>query len=135
MDVMDNLRLLLICVILSFIHCTVPQKTPPAVIPATGQQTIEEKIESGTIQFNGGNGLTKDSAIVIVGPVNDKEAISAEYIYISKKYGERYIDWKLQGQALLVDQGKSYDLMQIKDFKNNSKVSLYFDITASTHKH
>jgi len=107
--------------------------------PMTPEQRAEEHrkryeradslISIGKIKFTGGDGSSKENAIKIDGAKSGSEGIPAEYIYISKKHGNRDVDWKLQGQSLLGDKGKSYDFVEIEIQESKTIVGYYFDIT------
>lgn len=107
--------------------------------PTTQEQRAEEHrrryeradslISVGIIKFTGGDGSSQENAIRIDGAKSGSEGIPAEYIYISKKHGNRDVDWKLQGQSLLGDKWKSYDLVEIEIQETKTIIGYYFDIT------
>ena len=54
--------------------------------------------------------------------------MDSEYVYLNAKYGLRGLDWELVQQALLTENGREYDQMDLKLFDGTEK-TLYFDIT------
>ena len=79
------------------------------------------------IQYNGGNGSTKEKAIEILGAKDNQEGIDAEYEIISEMLGERFIDWELVRQTLIQEEDKSYDQIEIKS--GGDHFVIWFDIT------
>ena len=67
-------------------------------------------------------------AIILNGVSNENEGVSAEYKYLSKKYGQQNKDWQLNNQQLIQKKGKYYDKMDIT-LSNGTKKTVYFDIT------
>ena len=80
------------------------------------------------VEYSGGDGSSKEKAIIITGAANSMEGIAAEYQYLADKYGARGTGWNLEMQSLMQDKGKSYDLMRIL-LKDGTKIDLFFDIT------
>jgi hypothetical protein len=80
------------------------------------------------VEYAGGDGSSMEKAVKIVGAANSMEGISAEYQYLSNKYGIRGQDWNLEMQSLAQDKGKSFDVMMIV-LKDGTKLSVYFDIS------
>ena len=76
------------------------------------------------IQFNGGNGSSKDQAIIIFGAESDSEGVDAEYRYLDLLYK----GWELDEQTLIFDKDKQYDIMSIK-LPDGSKKDVFFDIS------
>lgn len=68
-----------------------------------------------------------ETAIIILAHDNFK-GIKLEYQYISDRFGKRGLNWQLESQSLLNNNGKMYDKMAIL-LDNGNKVTLYFDIT------
>ena len=134
---MIKAKLMVSCGLILAFSCTFPEKHGSSLTPEQQQeetrlqyQITGDKIEKGEIRFEGGDGLSIESAIIINGAKNEGEGITAEYVYIGKKHGERDIDWKPFMQSFLGKNGNHYDKIQIEDIKNNIKISYYFDITA-----
>jgi len=80
------------------------------------------------ITFKGGPGDTLKTAVVILGAPNSRVGISAEYYFLEKVFGPQNVDWKLDRQSVLRDQGKVYDRMEI-ELKSGGKKTIFFDIT------
>ena len=77
-----------------------------------------------TFMFEGGNGSSLENAIVILGVTNESAGVGAEHTYLSRHFpGSSVIR-----QALLHQNGKVYDRLEIRTSANASAV-VYFDIT------
>lgn len=131
------IKFILPCILILAFSCASPERYSPPLTPEQQQEQIGlqyqktgERIEKGEIRFGGGDGLSIENAIIINGTENEKEGVTAEFIYIGKKHGKRNSDWKPIMQSLLNKDGKSYDEIKIEDIKNNNEISYYFDITA-----
>jgi len=80
------------------------------------------------VEYAGGDGSSKENAVIIKGAKSSMEGIGAEYRYLSEKFGERGKDWELILQSLIEDKGKRYDMM-IVDLKDGTNTTIYFDIS------
>lgn len=69
------------------------------------------------------DGLSFATAIVITEKTSEK-GISAEYKWIK----EHYSDYKVQGQSLIFQDNKPYDVITIT-LANGQNLKLYFDIS------
>ena len=69
-------------------------------------------------------GSSFDTAIVLEGAKNELAGVEAENSYIAAHYA----GWQQEMQALLNNNGRTYDRIDIVGPKGESK-SLYFDIT------
>lgn len=80
------------------------------------------------LEYQGGDGQTKETAIKIVGAENGNQGIEAEYEYIRlfSEYLEEEI--KLVRQGLEHDDDKSYDIFLLR-FEDGEERELWFDIT------
>ena len=94
-------------------------------------QKVREKIDSGKIKYLGGDGSSLEKAILISGKIKTGlEGIDAEYYYLFRKLGEMDRDWKMVMQFLVHgEDGKPYDRMDVKDLKNHTEATYYFDIS------
>jgi hypothetical protein len=77
--------------------------------------------------YSGGDGKSIETAVVI-GARSSMVGVSAEYEYVGARHGKRNVDWKLESQALINQDGKSYDVLKINLNDGESK-TYYFDIT------
>ena len=75
------------------------------------------------IQYNGGNGSTKEKAIVILGAKDNQEGIDAEYNFIEELFDE----YELVLQTFLQEENKCYDQLEIKSGEDHFVI--WFDIT------
>jgi hypothetical protein len=82
------------------------------------------------MKIEGGNGKSKEDAIIIKDVNNDFEGIGIEYEWLRNTYGAQNLDWKLEEQALMPDEetNKYYDLMKIR-LKSGEKINVWFDIS------
>jgi hypothetical protein len=75
------------------------------------------------IRFEGGDGHTMETAVVIKGARNSREAIRAESLWIVKTHS----DWRKDRQSLLSAGPRSYD--RIEYVTPTARQVIYFDIT------
>ncbi|MHA1929054.1 MAG: hypothetical protein ACTSV2_10820 [Candidatus Thorarchaeota archaeon] len=75
-----------------------------------------------------GSGESPDDPIIIEGVSGNFEAEQAEYSYLSQKFGNRGVDWKMLQQSLIESNGRMMDRMEL-ELSGGSQVTLYFDIT------
>lgn len=76
------------------------------------------------IQFKGGNGSSKEEAIIILGTNNEIEGVDAEYEYIENKLEE----FEIESLTFIGEVDKKYDVLDIK-LADGIKMEIYFDIT------
>ncbi len=98
-----------------------------ACFSAYGQCTKEETaagLRNRTlISLTGGDGLTKDTAVIIKGARGSLEGVGAEVLWAFNTHS----DWRKQGQALVRDAGRVYD--RIKYTTPDGTAEAWFDIT------
>ena len=75
------------------------------------------------VQFTGGNGLSEDTAIKIVGAANEMEGIDAENAWMR----QHTTGCSQSSQALINGSHGQYDLIELKCGAETR--TLYFDIT------
>jgi hypothetical protein len=80
------------------------------------------------IIYAGGSGDSREDAIVIKNAGNHWACVSAEYLYLQQKFGERGTHWKVFMQALLKGE-KPVDWIVITLSDGTTK-SIYFDVSA-----
>jgi hypothetical protein len=85
------------------------------------------KVPFSQLEESSRDGSSIEKAVIIKA-ANSMEGISAEYQYLSNKYGIRGQDWNLEMQSLMQDKGKSYDVMMVA-LKDGTKQSIFFDIS------
>jgi hypothetical protein len=78
--------------------------------------------------ISGGNGSTKEQAIIINAP-SDKLGVDAEYKYLESIYGEQNVHWRLYEQNLFVKDNKYYDILVI-ELRNSQLLTFWFDINS-----
>ena len=77
--------------------------------------------------YAGGNGESIETA-VIINTANPIIGIPAEYKFISRRYGQKDVDWTLEIQTVMRSGNRQYDVVVIK-LKDGQEKSFYFDIT------
>ena len=81
------------------------------------------------VTYEGGNGKTLETSVIIKNAGNERNGIAAEYDYIAKKHGAKFTNWKPVGQSTSSENGKKYDVIGIITIPGNEKITYYFDIT------
>ena len=56
------------------------------------------------IKLTGGNGSSKEQAIIILNAKTERDGVDAEYRYIEEHFGEEHIHWELKLQELTSPQ-------------------------------
>src|SRR5215470_12184738 len=97
--------------------CTTHDSGPAAAPKASG--SVEAAVPSALK-----TGDSIGSAIVLPGVTDEITGVPAEYAYIR----EHYPGWLFQGQALIHENGRHYDMLLVVG-PNGEKRSVYFDIT------
>ena len=98
-------------------------------VTAALRQIAKKALENLTgITFSKNTGETIKDAILIRGAESDKAGVDSEYVYLDAKYGLKGLDWELMQQALLKENGRDYDQMDLK-LSDGTEKTLYFDIT------
>jgi len=77
--------------------------------------------------YAGGNGESIENA-VIINTANSMIGISAEYKFITSRYGQKDVDWTRELQSIMRSGNRQYDVVVIK-LKDGQEKSFYFDIT------
>ena len=77
--------------------------------------------------YAGGNGESIENA-VIINTANSMIGIPAEYKFISRRYGQKDLDWTREFQSVMRSGNRQYDVVVIK-LKDGQEKSFYFDIT------
>jgi hypothetical protein len=96
----------------------------PAAKPASNRPTT---LPGTTIRFEGGDGSTKESAIIVLGAKGEQDGVDSEYQYLDLLYGPRPTGWTMIQQSLLGDMGQNYDALEIE--RSGKRQAVYFDIT------
>ncbi len=77
--------------------------------------------------YAGGNGESIETA-VIINTANSMIGISAEYKFITSRYGQKDVDWTREIQTVMRSGNRQYDVVVIK-LQDGQEKSFYFDIT------
>ena len=81
----------------------------------------------GPVHFDGGDGSSMATAVVIVGAPNEQVGVDAEYDWLARKLGRRGVDWTLGSQGLRNIKGRAYDVITVT--VRGKKRNIYFDIS------
>jgi hypothetical protein len=98
------------------------------IIPEAMAQDQHQGGLPGGIAFEGGEGESPETAVIIKGAQNIIVGTAAEYYYLETKYGRQNVKWELLSQNLLHRQGRHFDLLRLR-FVDGSPKEVYFDIT------
>lgn len=116
----------LAAVVLGFALCAPPAFSQSASAPQ-GSKPIPSlpavACARGPITFEGGDGSSKDQAIVVKGAPTGLLGIRAEYNWLN----QHFPGYKRKSQALLPG-AKSYDLIEI-EMPDGKELSIYFDVS------
>ena len=97
-------------------------KREPLTPAKGGPAGQPEKI--GDYTFSGGDGSSREQAVVIGGAEDSVGAVAAESAWLKRHYP----NWTKGAQALLGGDGKKYDRIAIRSPSGEEK-TIYFDIT------
>ncbi|NJM82707.1 MAG: hypothetical protein HC844_09540 [Tabrizicola sp.] len=75
------------------------------------------------IRYQGGDGSTAETAIVILGAEGSSDGIQAEYDWLSRMRPEA----EVISQALIQDEGRYYDVLTVRS--GGKEEQIHFDIT------
>jgi hypothetical protein len=89
----------------------------------TGRE--DRPIKIGDTMYEGGDGSTMETAVIIRNAVSEAEGVRAEAKWVNKVHP----GWRKGEQALLNEKGRAYDRITYTTPAGEPKV-LYFDITA-----
>ena len=82
------------------------------------------------LKLTGGDGLSKEQAIIILNAKTEREGVDAEYELVAKYYGVEDKDWRLVDQPFTQNEinGKCFDILKIED-QDGQRYAIWFDIT------
>jgi hypothetical protein len=86
-----------------------------------------------SIFFEGGNGDTREAAVVIRGARFDLEGTYAEFSWLAQKYGQKDSDWKLLLHSHGTHEGRDIDTFELQ-LADGTPVTVFFDCTESFGK-
>lgn len=112
-----------------FILLTSCKPTQNAAVGSSMEELWSKPPDLSKVVYTGGDGTSIENAIVISGAGNERNGIAAEYEYITKKKGVKFVDWKPAGQSTINKDSKKYDAVSIQNIKNNETITFYFDIS------
>jgi hypothetical protein len=81
------------------------------------------------VTYEGGDGKTIESPIVIKNAENERNGIASEYAFITKAHGEKFKNWKPIGQSTNTKDGRKIDSIKIQLIAKNETLTYHFDIT------
>lgn len=91
---------------------------------STANAKTPAPIKIGKLVFEGGDGSSIETAVIIKNAKNEEEGVDAESRWIKKVHP----GWQKGKQALLSDDGKKYDKIEYTTRTGETK-TIYFDIT------
>ncbi len=119
-----------------FILACGPRKPPtPAEFNAWSEfrfpADVLSKVKDGRIRFEGGDGTSCRSAVVIAGADGDRDGVPSEYLWIARKHGIQGRDWQLVLQSVSRPdaQGKRFDILTVDIAGEWFDRNYCFDIT------
>jgi hypothetical protein len=81
------------------------------------------------VTYEGGDGKSIETAVVIKNALNERDGIASEYAFIAKLHGEKLKDRKPMGQSIITKNGRKFDSIKIQDIAKDQTLTCYFDIT------
>ena len=90
----------------------------------TASAVSPSPLKFGAIVFAGGDGSSIEQAVLIRNAKGEEEGVAAESHWVRTVHP----GWRKGDQALLSDKGRSYDRIEYRTPKGETK-TLYFDIT------
>jgi hypothetical protein len=108
-----------------------------AIVPAVlfivcASHTLPLQFRASTgsaIYYSGGNGESKDSAILIRGALRQSEGIEAEHYFLGRMFGEKGKAWDVQDQTIIREEKRIYDMVEIQLMPSLQKRIFYFDVS------
>jgi len=76
------------------------------------------------IQYKGGNGSTKEEAVIILGAESELEGVDAEFEFIQSLH----TNFELDSQTFLDEGNKKYDILTVR-LPGGTKEDIWFDIS------
>jgi hypothetical protein len=80
------------------------------------------------IKYKGGDGSSKENAVIILGANNEIEGVDAEYLWLEENHGEENVEWEILDQTLLDEGDRQFDILKIK-FSDGKMEEYWFEIT------
>jgi hypothetical protein len=103
-------------------------------IGCVSRQTIKSPDSAATkknrVVFSGGAGDSYETAVIINGTSKSRDAVMAEYDYISQLFGEKDNAWKVEEQSMIKEGNKTFDMIRVRIIVNDKMHFLYFDISS-----
>jgi hypothetical protein len=100
--------------------------TPPAALP---KDYWTKAPDLSKVTYEGGDGKTPESPILIRNAANGRDGIAAEYAFIEKAHGEKSRDWRPTGQSSFTKDGRQFDAIKVQVIATNETLTYYFDIS------
>jgi hypothetical protein len=118
------MKLQILCLALAatvFVGCETTTGFAPR---SSGYDTVPDG-EKAQAAFSGGDGSSMKQAVIITDTASEKTGVRAEYVWLH----EHYPGYRLRGQGLRHDGGRSYDEMRITTADGKLR-TIFFDITS-----
>ncbi len=92
--------------------------------PPAAQATPASEPETGEVTYSGGDGSSREQAVVIRGAKGEADGVKAEYTWLRRRFSAH----RVLRQAVVSLNGRVYDQMDIATSDGNRQ-SVFFDIT------
>lgn len=99
------------------------------VITRVSSEVHPDCSDTGGVTFAGGDGSSREAAVIILGAESTMEGVIAESYWISQNYGAIDTGWEKGVQYLLSDDLKQYDLQEVILKESGEVIEVWFDIS------
>jgi len=112
-----------------FDECIKSEDQTPRFCQSAFDDCLEQKLTAARsrarpqITFKGGDGLSRNTAVIIEGALTKSEGILAESLWIARHHA----DWRKQGQVLVSQDGRTFDNITYRAAEGSHLI--WFDIT------
>jgi hypothetical protein len=86
------------------------------------------------VRLEGGPGDSPARAVIIKGAPDGIAGSRAEYRYLTERFGQPDVAWRVVRKELLQTDNRTYEVLSI-DLADRSRRTIYFDITGFFGKH
>ncbi len=113
----------------TFDTCINSDDKTPRFCQSTFDDCLDHKLTASRsrarpeIVFRGGDGLSRETAVVIEGAMNESEGVLAESLWVERHHQ----GWRKRDQALMVSDGKHFD--DIHYVAADGPHAIWYDIT------
>jgi hypothetical protein len=123
LEIMRKIYYVIVCICL-FTSCTSTKN-----LTTNSSSIWNQKPDLTKVTYEGGDGKSIENPIIIKNAGNEINGVASEYAYISKVYGEKFIDWKVLVQSTGSQKNRKIDIIMIELISKKETISIHFDIT------